>query len=429
MTNAQFIIRIILYALVLTCVVAVVNIVVDPYLFTDAPRISGFNDRKPAAAKHEKSMKRYDAPRRQARTLIIGSSRTGVGFNPSSDKWRKDDQTVYNLSLVGAGISGMIDILRYFIASRATDNLPNTIIVGLDFSGFLHPLESEPDTIPHSYASIGLQEILPPENQSIITEIFQSSKKNLSSMLSLAALSDSFSTVLVSYRGGGMTLDQRGWIEESKFLESTLANGVEGLFRQKNTETIKQYDGANLGLLVARDDSVKGIPTVRDIVLLGTNVGAKVILFIQPAHVDRWELFDRFGYWDDFEQWKRTLGALVDQLHQDGADVELWDFAGYESYMQESPFARKDRASLLTWFWEPAHYNSALGDILIGRMRGVDVSTDLGIRLTGKNLEHRLSRIRADRQNYRRSHTDEIERISSLLCSSQKGCMKNREWK
>lgn len=427
MTNPQFIIRIIIYALVLTCAVAVVNILVDPYLFTDAPRIPGFNDRKPAAAKHEKSMKRYDAPRRQASTLIIGSSRTGVGFNPSSVSWLEEDQPVYNLSLVGAGVGGMLEILRYFIASRATDKQPKTIIVGLDFSSFLHPLESEPDSIPYSYSSLDLRESTPPENPPTITEFLENSKKTLSSVLSLTALSDSFLTVLGSYRGAGMTLDQRGWIEESKFLESTLANGVAGLFRQKNKETIRQYDGANLGLLVARDDSVKGVPAVRDIVLLGNSVGAKVILFIQPAHVDRWELFDRFGYWDDFERWTRHLVALVDQLQQDGVDAELWDFAGYESYMQESPLSVKGRSAPLKWFWEPAHYNSALGDILIGRMRGVDVATDLGIRLTEENMERRLSRIRADRQQYRHSHPDEIERISSLLCSSRKACRERRE--
>ncbi|MDB4542976.1 hypothetical protein N9241_01905 [bacterium] len=428
MTTSQFIIRIVLYVLMLTCAIAAVNILVDPYLFTNAPRISGFNDRKPAAAKHEMSMKRYDAPRRRARTLIIGSSSAGVGFNPLSASWRIGDQAVYNLSLAGAGVGGMIDILRSFIASRATEYQPNTIIVGLDFSSFLHLQKLESNTIPLSYESSGAQESSVPGNQSIIARILQNSKNISSSVLSLVALSDSFSTVLGSYRGGGMTLDQRGWIGESKFLESTLANGVEGLFRQKNTDTIKQYGGANLGLLVATDDSVKGIPTVKDIVMLGTKVGAKVILFIQPAHVDRWELFDRFGYWDDLEYWKRNLVALVDHLQQEGTDVELWDFAGYETHMQEKPFAQKDHASLLTWFWEPAHYKSALGDIIIGRILGADTSTDLGVRLTGKNLEHRLSRVRTDRKNYRQLNPDDIERISSLLCRSERGCMDSREW-
>lgn len=423
MKSSQFIVRIFLYALALMCVVGAINLLVDPYLLSDAPRISGFNDRKPAASMHERSMKRSDAPRRAARTLVLGSSRTGVAFNPLSDSWPTQDQPVYNLSLAGAGPTEMISILTDFIASRSGKDQAETIIIGLDFESFLYRGLPHTEATPASYDEAPVKGAVPTKTSDSITERFQTIKDISFSLFSLAALSDSVSAIIASYRGGGMTMDQRGWMEERIFYEISLANGIEGLFGQKNSETIHQYGNSNLEVLQARDGSVKGLSAVAELVSIGTGIGAEVILFVQPVHADRWEMFDRFGYWDDLEHWKRSLVELVERLELEGKDVQLWDFAGYEAPMLEMPLAQKDRSALLEWFWEPAHYKSSLGDVLIRRMRGVDDDvTDVGVQLSSANLQKRLAQVRTDRKQYRNSHPEEIERISNLLCSSAKGC-------
>lgn len=404
------------------CIVGTINLVVDPYLLSDAPRISGFNDRKPAAFLNERAMKRSDAPRRPARTLVLGSSRTGVAFNPLSDSWRTQDQPVYNLSLAGAGPTEMISILSDFIASRSSDDQAETIIIGLDFESFLYRRLPNTEATPESYIEAPDKGLVETPTNGSIADTFQRIKDISFSVFSLVALSDSVSAVIASYRGGGMTMDPRGWMEERVFYEISLANGIEGLFGQKNAETITQYGNSNLGVLQARDGSVKGLSAVAEIVSIGTETGAAVILFVQPVHADRWEMFDRFGYWDDLEQWKRSLVKLVERLKLEGENVQLWDFAGYEAPMLEKPLAQKNRAALLDWFWEPAHYKSSLGDVLIRRMLGNDDDAGIGVQLSSGNLDKRLAQVRADRQQYRISHPEEIERISDLLCSSSKGC-------
>jgi hypothetical protein len=142
-----------------------------------------------------------------------------------------------------------------------------------------------------------------------------------------------------------------------------------------------------------------------------------VILFVQPTHTDRLVLFDWMGYSEDFERWKRALTELVAVEKDKGANVTLWDFGGYETIAQEPVPAANDRASRLHWFWEPAHYTAALGDLLVARMLRPQISGSYGGELTPESLEKRIGDVRRDRDQYQAKATREIQRLAVLYCS------------
>jgi hypothetical protein len=417
MTPSRFLVRLLVFALLLVVAVAVVNVAVDPYLVFDSPRVSGLNERKPAVATHERRMKGYDSVRRPARTLILGSSRSDIGLNPLSTGWTENDQPVYNLSLVGSGPMDFALYMQHFIASRTSEEPPRTLVIGLDFESFLHyprtsPLPAERESKPQ-YSSL----LVMPDGTENPHRPFQVIKEYAISTLYLDALLDSVSTIVSSIRHTGVSLDERGRTDEGAFQAAVRLNGVAGLFAQKNTETVRKYGQHRMVL-----DQPDGAPNpqiarIKRLIDIGNSINAEIVLFIHPAHADRMELFDHMGYWADFENWKRDIVELVDAERAAGAQVDLWDFGGFEPYIQEVVPEQRDRAARLDWFWEPAHYTSTLGDILIDRMRNRNSTTDFGTRITGANIEAHLRKVRADRDQYRIRYPSEQARISDL-CES-----------
>jgi len=418
MAPTQFIGRFALSLVALTMLVAAINIVIDPYLLFDAPRITGLNDRKPSAQANDRKMKQYDAVRRAARTLVLGSSRIEIGFNPQSGSWPAQDQPVYNLGLAGSDPRNDAHYLRHVIASQKPDNLPKTLIIGLDFESFLfHPspvgVQAED---PTDFSSTGLNVLA--DGQPNPHRTLQTVKDLVASTLSLDALLDSLSTMFYSQNRTGVTLDEQGWMDESVFDEISRANGVAALFLQKNIETVYQYGSIQLALRQAADGSLSDLDAVYELISIAESIDANVFFFVQPAHVDRWEIFDRLGYWDDFERWKTEIVKLVDREQSRGAEVELWDFASYEHFVQEALPSDSDLDSNLSWFWEPAHYRTALGDIMIAQMREVNSPIRFGVKLTRDNLSEWLLKIRADRDKYRSTNPEEVARITRILCSA-----------
>jgi len=418
MAPTQFIARFAFFLVALAMLIAAFNIVIDPYLVFDAPRISGLNDRKPSAQGNDRKMKQYDAVRRAAHTLVLGSSRIEIGFNPQSGSWPAQDQPVYNLGLAGSDPKNDVHYLRHVLASQMPDNLPKSLIIGLDFESFLfHPSPvgvQEED--PTDVSSVGLNVLA--NGQENPHRTLQTVKDFVASTLSLDAVLDSFSTIFYSQNRTGVTLDEHGWMNESVFDEASRANGVAALFLQKNTETVYQYGSIQLNLRQAADGSLSDLDAIYELISIAESIDANVIFFVQPAHVDRWEIFDRLGYWDDIERWKTEIVKLVDGEKNRGAQVELWDFASYEHFVQEALPSDSDLDSNLSWFWEPAHYRTALGDIMIAQMREVNSPIRFGVKLTRDNLSEWLLKIRTDRDKYRSTNPEEVARITRVLCSA-----------
>ena len=418
MAPTQFIVRFAFFLVALALLVVAINIVIDPYLLFDTPRISGLNDRKPSAQTNDRKMKQYDAVRRPAHTLALGSSRIEIGFNPQSDSWRVEDRPVYNLGLAGSDPGVDARYLRHVIASQMPDNLPKTLIIGLDFESFLYPpspagVQAEN---PTEASSTSLKVVA--NGQPNPHRTLQTIKDYVVSTLSLEALLDSVSTIFYSQNRTGVTLDEQGWMNESVFDEASRANGVAALFLQKNIETVNQYGSIHLALRQAADGSLLDLDAIVELISIAESIDANVIFFMQPAHVDRWEIFDRLGYWDDIERWKTEIVKLVDGEQNRGAKVELWDFASYEHFVQEALPSDSDLDTNLTWFWEPAHYRTTLGDLMIAKMRDVNSSSEFGVKLTNGNLREWLLKIRADRDQYRSTQPEQVARITSILCSA-----------
>jgi hypothetical protein len=400
MSPSRFITLFLVYAIGVAALVAGFNIAVDPYLFFDMPRKPGFNQLKPAAATHERIMKAYDAPRNMARTVILGSSRTDTGLAPQHAVWPSDARPVYNLSLVGSGLGTGAMYLRHLVAARPAAEAPRTIIVGLDFEAFLFK-PSAPPIKPRPVAERGEaeQRMLVLADGSANPERALRRLKDFGAVsLSLDAISDSLATLGANRYAAGVNMTPDGHFSEAAFRDTTAADGVAALFAQKNAATVAQFATPHQVLSETPGGPIRELASVRALIDYARQHRITVILAIQPAHASRLNLLTQMGYWPDYERWKRELALLVSAERSAGAAVTLWDFGGYEQYAREPVPAAGDRKTRLKWFWDPVHYTTELGDLIIGRVLVRPGMPEYGVILTPANLDQRLEQVREDQR-------------------------------
>lgn len=396
--------------------VAAANIAIDPYMLFDRPRVTGFNAVKPAVETREAMMKTHQAARVAPKTVILGSSRSDIGLDPASAAWPATTQPVYNLSTVGADLATNLVFLQRLLANGRAQ--PKTVVVGLDFESFLlEPLNTADPGPP-----------APPAGADAGGP-FSGARDYLASTLTLDALEDSVSTLWTNRRGL-MTLDMQadGRLTEGHLRRWTAADGVALLFEQKNRLTVRRYQKPRHVLSHDPSVPVRDFAGLDALVTLAQARNFELVLLVQPAHASRLEMLDAMGYWPDYELWKRELARWGAQMRERGARVTVWDFGGFESTTTEAVPAPGDKQTRLKWFWDPVHYSTALGEVLVSTLTATQ---DAGARtaaggdgpyaslkpLSPDNVQVRLMQVRQDRERFRTAHATQVAAWRALACN------------
>jgi hypothetical protein len=119
----------------------------------------------------------------------------------------------------------------------------------------------------------------------------------------------------------------------------------------------------------------------------------RLVLALAPSHADGLEVYWRLGLWPRIEQLKRELAQVV---AGSGADAVLWDFLEYSDFTAEPVPPPGDRHTATRWFWEPSHFKTALGHLLVARVVGDD-ATPFGAVITPASVEDRNAVVRRQR--------------------------------
>jgi hypothetical protein len=429
MNERLFLKQVLYYGLTLAVAIVVFNAAVDPYGLFGAPRLQGLTDRKSAAATREPLMKAYQSLGRSAKTLVLGSSRSDIGFNPRSEAWPKASLPVYNLSLAGSDLSQSHAYLKHYLNSIAGKAVPEHIVVGLDFESFLKLKVSKiaqlsPDALAQeeraqSDAQRLMLDASNPYGWSRMKQMFQD---YLWAGLSLDACMDSMSTLFSSAFKSGTSLSEDGQTSDVLLKQGTQSNGSAGLFQHAHTQLIKLLGKGSRSLEIS-DEKQQGENwrALRNLLALSKQSGMKFSFFIQPAHAERLEIINRLGYEREFDDWKRTLVSII-ELEKATDRIALWDFSGYEKEFTESTSTLKDvQTSALApmrWFWDPMHYKSELADRIISKIMDPSHPDELGVRLTAQTISSRLSDTKQKRDQFLLSHEKSINRLDQLICRS-----------
>lgn len=388
----------VLACIVLVAVVAIFDVIMDPYLLFGTPRLTGFNARKPAVDTQERLMKAYDVLRATPNTLILGSSIVDLGLDAQDPAWPAHDGPVYNLALAGGGPYTSYRYLQHVMSKRHLA----LVVLGLDFQFFLAVADPIPVT-PDFESRLAVTS----DGSTNAAQSWQHIRDLFQATLSLDALTDSVATLGANLNGESSDLVAGGNLDYVILRRLTAAAGSYPDVAMEDLLTIRRFGGKQINQPVMAD--------VRAILDLCESHGARVILFINPVHAEQFEILHLLGYWQAYEGWKRELVALTAKYPSaDGRSrIPLWDFSGYDPYSTETvPMDRH----VMHWFWNHAHYTRSLGNAIVRRIFGAG-DAHFGVQLSPESLEPHLTAIREQQRLYREHHPADVRRVRDLYDS------------
>jgi hypothetical protein len=403
-----------LTALLVIGVISVINLLVDPYRVFGIVVLDGFNSVKVRAQQRGLLSKSYTLARIKPKSVILGNSRSEVGFDPSHSAWPTDARPVYNFALPGVGLSTHARQLED--AFRTTKI--KTVVLGLEFLDFTFDagklkLANHAIPTPGTAPSRGWTKRM---------------ADYVESLLSLDTLGDSIRTVFGQHNPFATRITALGFNPLLDYIPIARELGYRALFNQKDRDNARAYVRSGKDIFVPGTRDSPDFDTLRKLLARCRSENVTLYLIIYPYHAHTMELFRAAGLWDAFEHWKRRVAQIVDEealMSGSAQSFPLWDFSGYNPATIEEVPAPGDLLSDMRWYWEAGHFKKELGDLVLDKVLGHRDSQrkalqDFGTLLTAANVEAHLAHIRSERERYAMGHEAEVDRLNQAVEESRK---------
>jgi hypothetical protein len=129
------------------------------------------------------------------------------------------------------------------------------------------------------------------------------------------------------------------------------------------------------------------------------NISIKV--FFSPVHAAHLEAINSAGLWPAFEEWKRKVIEIT----------PAWDFSDYTQITTEP--INDDMEN----FVDSVHYDPQIGDLILNRLYNYHketVPSNFGLYITPVNIESHLTKIRAQRQAWLKTHPATVKFVQDI---------------
>jgi len=360
------------------------NLVVDPYGIWRIADARGFNAAKSERRNQTHLFKTFDLRRPLPPVLIIGSSRTAYGLDPSHPDLERMGGA-YSAAIPG----GHLTVVRSFLelALAANPDRIDTVIFGTDFFDFS---EESFSRLPSTYSA---QRMRP--DRPIADDL-------LNVLLTLDALTASVATVASNlrdpdyqpyYRNGQLTaIDMRNNVERQGMIRRFRMSL--DLYLNKPTRF------ANFQWSEAAFEEFENIVRICE-----TN-DVELYVVVPPTHAAHLESIRVRGLWDQFEYWKRRIAAVT----------PYWDFSGYNAITMEP------MADAMDNYWDISHYRSNVGDLILTRLFHRDADAlpgNFGQHVTEDNVWQVLADASEARADWLRVSTELLELIETIMVNEQ----------
>lgn len=397
-------------ALALALATVALTVWVDPYRMYGTPVTPGWTVLKPRIDQQTGIAKTYQLERVAPRTLLLGNSRVEIGIDPESREWPPGAQPVFDAAEDGTGLPTALAMLREAIAVR----VPKTVLLGVDILDFLqNPTPPGTQRLPSGADARRL--LVDRDGRPNPQRAMQVWRDRLATTLTISALYDSIATLLDQNPSTSGTMTPQGFNPLHQYRTYVARSGYYELFAQKAAVYRTEYSRLPRPTF-ANPYQYASFRYLRRIMVLAAQHKIRLILYIHPYHADYLEMLHQVGLWPSFENWKRALVRVVENENRLlSTDVPLYDFAVYDRFTTEKVPRRGDHFTKMRWYWESAHYKSALGDQILARI--FDGANGFGSLLTPANIEDRLAAIGAARLRY--LNRDRRERGAVLPVSSR----------
>jgi hypothetical protein len=146
--------------------------------------------------------------------------------------------------------------------------------------------------------------------------------------------------------------------------------------------------------------------------------GIDVDVIIYPLHLRLLEVQYRAGRLDHVDAFKRRIVAAMPkpQTADGSGQVRLIDFNRTNALTGEAVPAPGSGLDM-SYYYEASHFKPAFGDAIVAQLMGLDGShPGLGVSLDGSTIEAVLRDARADFIDWRAHHFDDLEAVQRAGC-------------
>lgn len=377
----SYLLTALLTVLLLAVACVALAVIADPYRMFGTPRIRDVNVLKPRVYEHADLAKTYQLERIKPRTVLLGNSRTEIGFDPESKVWPSNWRPVFNAGLSGRSLFIASRMLQEALAAGPVKN----VILQVDFPDFLTgptPVNAPVKRRDSERRLLVTRSGAP--NPDRVLEIW---RDRLETTLTIDALADSVRTFLNQRSPTTETMTEFGFNPLNQYLSDVKLVGYYGIFAQK----VSAYE--SLYRIYPHPDFVNPMEyqPFRDLAHIMETAhahGANLIVFVPPYHAELLDIIKRAGLWPSFINWKQALARVIAkecrELNDASCSTPLVDFADYNAYSTEPIPPKGDTHTQTRWYWEPGHYKAALGDIMLRCL--IAESCAFGRTLTGTSI-------------------------------------------
>jgi len=398
--------------IVFMSIIGLANWLIDPYWIYRNVEITGINKIKPMFRTHVRMAKANLVNKIKPKGIILGSSRSGYGIDPTHPGWTTS--SVYNLSLPGTTI---YELMRYF-QHATVDGSVKEVVLALDFFMFNGQRKFESDfkenrlnadvngnyNFSSGFADIG------------------------ATLFSIDSLKASYRT-LYSQNEENMFLDngQRSWTSYMEKIEKV--GGIRNMFHKVEREYLSDhwwFSSCNRYEFNESETNKSTFRYLRTIISEAHKKNIRLHLLISPNHARFLEVIHAAGLWSIYEEWKRQLlFTVIDESKKSGKqEFRLWDFSGYNKYNVEKVPLKSEKNKNMRFYWEPSHYKAELGTIILDRVFSSNHFSnteriEFGNILSKQNIELHLDNISKNRSFYQKNNKADILEIISMAESTK----------
>lgn len=381
---------------------------VDPYHLFGLVDVAGFNHVKPSPEHYQQQIKLAQARRMRANAIFLGNSRTEIGIDPDNPRLAARGYSAYNLALSGTGIA---TARQEFSKLRKQGAAPALAVIGVEFQDFLLDPADRPAARASSAAGHGEQPF--------------GLQWRVDTLFSMTAAADAVKTLRIQHNPEAETMTARGFNPLLEYGKYARIEGYYSIFQQRALENAGGMLRLPHALVRPATGSSDDLATLHAMLLALAGDGTETHLVIYPYHAQLLAMFEQAGLWPAFEEWKGLLVREVDAIRRQhsGARIVLWDFSGFSAIQCERIPAKGDTRSATRWYWEAGHFKPAVGDLMLGRVLGLEADgagRQFGVALDAASLERNRARIAAERARCAADYPELFADTASLIAAARK---------
>jgi hypothetical protein len=406
--------------LLILSVVGAATSTLDPFGIHRWIEVPGINAHKPATHARVRMFKAYEVERVKPETVILGSSRSHVGFSCRHPALARLPGPCYNLAFDGATTREMFEYLVHANEIRPL----RTVLLGLDT---YHLSDATSLTRPGFDAAVLLSARHRRWQRAV--------EGDLRLAISVDALASSLDMLrhqsdgepewfLADGQRSGELFFRRPGEEFAQAGPRAYFDAIDRL--EVGFQTPTRSPSVSRGEPSRPDPAESSLAYVGRIASFCRERGIELRIAITPSHVHQLEISALLGAGAALETGKRALVRLLarEAGGRPGNAVPVWDFSGYSSITTE-PLPRLGSREEMKYYWDSSHFKSGVGDLVLERVFATGpvadaVPPDFGVLLDADTLEAALSSQRARQASHRDSAADDLAALRRLVESAQR---------